>query len=161
MSNFNNVESAKFPRWFLEAKAIVEQNPDIAVCLSVKEFFHYINEQVSLPVKLSESYTIQIVYFDDKTKSTIGDAMMEQFGKQFKEWWFLQRTNQQLKLYSRLKSNDKNHQRELEILARRYHANWGNKDRLRIDANVKSVVTHTLCDKLRKLTKTKVEDDAK
>jgi hypothetical protein len=150
------MDEAKFPQWFKLAKDIVEKNPDIAVCLSDEEFFHFINAQVPIAVKLSKSYIIQILYFDDKTKSTISDRMMEQYGYMFREWWMLQRTNQQLKLYSRLKTNDKNHQRELEILARRYHANWGNKDRLKIDANVNAVVTMNLCDKLRKISKDKV-----
>lgn len=151
----DNLDEAKFPQWFKLAKEIVEKNPDIAVCLSDEEFFHYINAQCPLQVKLSKSYIIQILYFDDKTKSTISNKMMEQHGYMFREWWSLQRTNQQLKLYSRLKTNDKNHQRELEILARRFHSNWGNKDRIRLDANVNAVVTMNLCDKLRKISKCK------
>lgn len=135
------IDNLKFVKWFELAKKVVSEEPSLPAVLNNDEFIKYINNKVPLPLKISSSYINQILYYNPET-SSLPLKTEEQFGEQFREWWFQIRIEQELSLYKKMNTNDRSWQRELEILSRRFGKKWQKQDNLKVDAdaNVKQNV---------------------
>jgi hypothetical protein len=142
----------KFYKWFELAKQIVKDKPSVLTALNEDQFVAYLNYDMPIQVQLSKDYVKKL---SQRTPDGICDEARPNY-EAFQEWWKKQKADQQIAIYDKLKMNgNTTYQRELEILSRRF-TGWGKQDHLKLDADVK--VTSTLGDKLRKISKTKVDN---
>lgn len=130
-------DNLKIVKWFEYCKKIVNENTDIPVVFTNKEFCDYVNRRVPIQIKISQSYINQILSYNPET-STLPATTEAKFGDEFRAWFDDQRKEQELKLYKKMLMNgESSWQRFDNVLAKRFGKKWQKQDHLKVDQDTK------------------------
>jgi hypothetical protein len=151
-------DNLKIVRWFKACKELVANDPDLPIVLNDSEFVFWANQKMHKNSQVSLAYIMSIISYNPNAKSALPPETEAKFGDDFRAWWKFVRMEQELTIYKKmLAKGEPQWQRYDNVLAKRFGKKWHKQELIKMDADVK--VTSTLGDKLREISKNKVDNE--
>jgi hypothetical protein len=132
-----DTDNLKIVKWMECAKNAVNEDQDLPIVFSDKEFIEYINYKVPLQIKISKSYIDEVLTYNPAT-SRLSEENYALYGQEFKTWWTHVRKEQELKLYKRMLMNGEvAWQKWDNVLNKRFGRKWVKTEHQTVDQETK------------------------